>query len=214
MTREEKISILYERHSVRKFTSQTIPQEDLTAILAAAHQAPSGKNRQNWHYVIVRNKETIETIARTIREKIAAVSARLLPEDGEAYGKSTPYFTTFITGAPVLVLVYTQYYHGIWDMAERAGFPAEEIRTLSRCEPGIQGMAASLENFMLAAAAYGYGTCWMTGAMVAAEEIMDAVGVRKDGYYLAAMTPLGVPAAALPAKKSRKPLDEMVTYID
>lgn len=214
MTKEQKIGLLYERHSIRRFTMDPIPQEDIEALLQAAQQAPSGKNRQNWHYVIIRNKEKIEAVKKAIEEAIEEISARLLPEDGEAYKKTTPYFTTFITKAPVLVLVYTQYYEGIWDLARKAKLPHDEIVSLKRCEPGIQGMAASLQNFMLAATAYGYGTCWMTGPMVGAEKITDTVGWSKEGYYLAAMTPLGVPAEPVNKTKTRKPLQEMVTYID
>jgi nitroreductase len=41
------------RRSVRKYHNQPIPDEDLAAILEAARQAPSARNRQPWHMVAV-----------------------------------------------------------------------------------------------------------------------------------------------------------------
>jgi nitroreductase len=71
-----------------------------------------------------------------------------------------------------------------------------------------------MENLHLAAASLGYGTCWMAGPTYAAEEITAFLGVKiKPGYYLAALTPLGVPAGAGGTRTPRKPVEEVLTII-
>ncbi len=51
------------RRSIRRFTGQTVSDQDLDVLLRAGFQAPSAHNRQPWHFVIVRDKETLDCIA-------------------------------------------------------------------------------------------------------------------------------------------------------
>ncbi len=51
------------RKSIRKFLDKPVEEEKLKKILEAARLAPSAKNRQEWRFVIVRDKETRKKIA-------------------------------------------------------------------------------------------------------------------------------------------------------
>jgi nitroreductase len=51
------------RRSIRKFTGQQVLGQDIETLLKAGSQAPSAHNRQPWHFVVIRNKETLEKIA-------------------------------------------------------------------------------------------------------------------------------------------------------
>ncbi len=50
------------RRSIRSFTDQPVKQEDLDQIIKAASYAPSGMNRQSWHFTVLRNKEKIRQL--------------------------------------------------------------------------------------------------------------------------------------------------------
>ncbi|MFH2110612.1 MAG: nitroreductase family protein [Candidatus Bathyarchaeota archaeon] len=50
------------RRSIRKFTGETVPDEDVNRFLEAAMAAPSACNQQPWHYVVVRSRETFKRI--------------------------------------------------------------------------------------------------------------------------------------------------------
>ena len=50
------------RRSIRKFTGEKIPDEDVKKLLEAAMAAPSACNQQPWHFVVVRDKKTHEKI--------------------------------------------------------------------------------------------------------------------------------------------------------
>lgn len=58
------------RRSCRKFTDQPISKEDLDMILKAGIYAPSGMNRQSWHFTVIRQKENIQKLAEVV--KVAA----------------------------------------------------------------------------------------------------------------------------------------------
>jgi nitroreductase len=50
------------RRSVRKFGSRPIEEEKLNLVLEAARLAPSAANGQNWHFIVVRDKERIQEL--------------------------------------------------------------------------------------------------------------------------------------------------------
>jgi nitroreductase len=49
---------IYLRKSVRSYLDKDIPHDVLTRILDAARHAPSASNRQEWRFVVVRDKNT------------------------------------------------------------------------------------------------------------------------------------------------------------
>lgn len=51
------------RRSIRLYAKEEIPDEDLRKILEAARQAPSARNRQPWHLVVVRDGATKAKLA-------------------------------------------------------------------------------------------------------------------------------------------------------
>ena len=52
------------RKSVRAFQDRDVPQEIMARVLAAVRLAPSASNRQEWRFVVVRDPETRQRLAR------------------------------------------------------------------------------------------------------------------------------------------------------
>lgn len=50
------IECILKRRSIRKYEKQQVEEEKLNQILECAKYAPSGKNRQTWHFTVVQNK--------------------------------------------------------------------------------------------------------------------------------------------------------------
>lgn len=209
------LDFIYKRHSVRKFKNIDVPLEDIKEIIRAATHAPSGKNFQNWHFVVVKNREKIQEMARIVERKNAELAACTKDENKrKAFTKYVKYHTVF-RNAPVVILVYAgPYPTTALDLLLEKGAPQEEIDRLLRPSPGIQNIGAAMENLLLAAANLGYGGCWMTGPNYASREIEEFIGFKKEGYFLAAMTPLGVPEESELKSPPRKPLEEVMTVIE
>lgn len=53
------------RRSIRKYTSETVSDDDLHHIMDAAMHAPSAVNEQPWHFVIVRGEVGRAALAKT-----------------------------------------------------------------------------------------------------------------------------------------------------
>ena len=60
----EVTKILCERRSIRKFKSDQVPMETLEEILKCGTYAPNGKSKQSARIVVVRDRDTIENIAK------------------------------------------------------------------------------------------------------------------------------------------------------
>ena len=57
------------RKSVRRYLDKSIEKEKLIAVLEAGRLAPSASNRQEWRFVIVRDRETRRKLAEAADEQ-------------------------------------------------------------------------------------------------------------------------------------------------
>lgn len=56
------LNAILTRRSIRKFTGESIKEEDLNILLKSGFQAPSAHNYQPWHFVVVRDENIIDRI--------------------------------------------------------------------------------------------------------------------------------------------------------
>lgn len=209
-----ELGFIYARRSVRKFLDEPVPDAVVHQLIQAACQAPSGKNLQNWHFVVVRNRNLIQDMVKAVETKHAALLPFIADDAKRQAFKGSVAYHTIFKNAPTVLLVFAGPYHvPADDMSPGEGLPEQEISGLKLANPAIQNVAAAMENFQLAAAALGYGTCWMTGPTYAGKEISRLLGFAKEGFFLAAMSPLGIPAGG-GASPARKPVEEVLTLID
>ncbi|HZK01296.1 MAG TPA: nitroreductase family protein [Anaerovoracaceae bacterium] len=211
--------VIYKRQSIRKYTDEDVLQEDLLKILDSARVAPSGKNCQNWHYVVIKEDSIKQKIGDAIaakNEEIAKKMDEKDPDKGLRFRKFAKNFTLFGIKAPALIVVYaTTYYPSGYHEYKFAEYPQEDLDRLFIRNPGMQNIGAAVQNMTLTAIDLGYGSCWMTGQNYAADEIEEVIkkeiGFEKEGYFLACMLAIGVPqeGARSPDKKS---LEEICTF--
>lgn len=57
------LEILKSRRSIRKFLDKKVESEKIHKILEVAMSAPSARNQQPWRFVIIDNRDTLDTIA-------------------------------------------------------------------------------------------------------------------------------------------------------
>jgi nitroreductase len=59
----ETFEAIMTRRSIRKYTSEEVSEIDVKKILEAAMAAPSARNTQPWHFVVVKDKNVLGKIA-------------------------------------------------------------------------------------------------------------------------------------------------------
>jgi nitroreductase len=75
----DAIEAILTRRSIRKFTSDPIPERDIKDLLEAAMSAPSAGNERPWHFVVLKNRQVLDGItqchpyAQAVKEASVAI---------------------------------------------------------------------------------------------------------------------------------------------
>lgn len=200
------------RKSIRRFKQAEVPDEVIRKILDAGRLAPSANNTQPWSFRVIKDRAVLKKMAEVVREMVD----RMVPyaESEKQAQRLAAYksnYYVFFENAPVVLAVFMEAYDaGTNKLLTKMGYSPEDIQRL-RPLPGLQSVSAAIENMLLACHALGYGSCWMTGPLVAQEAFEKLLGYGKE-KYIAALLPVGAPDEDPPAR-SRKPLEEIVKVI-
>jgi nitroreductase len=57
------VDLILKRRSIRKYTSEPVTDDQMRSLLEAAMAAPSARNDRPWHFVAVRDRETLDRLA-------------------------------------------------------------------------------------------------------------------------------------------------------
>jgi nitroreductase len=191
------------RQSIRKFRKDAVPREHILRMVEAASWAPTAGNAQNFRFIVVQDKETLARMRGIVDEIVARVTGRETGKD-----KATSH--NLFAFAPAAVCVVGAPYESLTDKALREKDPERHKIRRFQVNPGLQGISAGIAQFLLAAYAMGYGTCWMTGSLIAKPELESALSVRHPEELLAVIA-LGKPDDTHP-KPPRKPAEEITTF--
>ncbi|MCE5194534.1 MAG: nitroreductase family protein [Nitrospiraceae bacterium] len=58
----DAIDAILTRRSIRKYTAQPVPKELITELIRAAMSAPSAGNQQPWHFIVIDDRKTLDSI--------------------------------------------------------------------------------------------------------------------------------------------------------
>lgn len=205
--------VLTRRRSIRRFTGDPVPEDDLLRIVRAGGLAPSAGNQQMWRFLVVRSRPMIEQMHRAVMDAVEEVLSWEESREYEARVSGMRHGATFFAQAPVTIAVLSKAYDQPLDrhILPARGYSFEQIYRL-RGDPGRQSVGAAIQSMLLMAQALGYGACWMCGPLVAGPALERLLKVEEP-WRLVALVPVGVPAQDLSAP-NRKPLEEIYTFVD
>lgn len=192
-----------ERQSIRKFRKEAVPKDHVLRMVEAASWAPTAGNAQNFRFIVVQDKETLARMRGIVDEILERMTGKASPP-----GKPTNH--NLFAYAPVAVCVVGLPYESTTDKALREKDPERYKARRFQVNAGLQGISAGIAQFLLAAHALGYGTCWMTGPLLAKAELESTLLVRHP-EELVAIIALGKPDSR-PIKPPRKTPAEITTF--
>lgn len=199
MKPEQLMDIIRSRRSVRQFKKIGIPKKDIEKVITAASWAPSGTNKQNWEFIVISSKKVKEEMKHAVDDALAeAVSKIKLPDAKNVFGTYGKNFIFFREAPVVIAVVKKPYESVIHKILKRYGVDSPKPSS------DVQGPSAAIQNLLLMAHALGYGTCWMTGPMIAKVKLEKILKIQPPDELMA-LIPMGrisVQAACPPRKKS------------
>ena len=191
------------RRDIRRFRPDPVPDDVLTAVLAAGHHAPSVGHSQPWRFVVVTEAATRDAAA------LMADRSRLRQAASMAEESARGLLDLRLEGireAPIGVVVACDRRTPAAGVLGRATFP----------DADLWSCAAAIENIWLAARAQGLGLGWVT--LFEPVELADLLGLP-DGVETLGWLCLGWPDERPPEPgleragwSRRLPLDEVVMH--
>ena len=160
------LDVIMTRTSIRSFTGEAVPQEQLETILKAGMAAPSAMNVQPWRFVVLTDKDRIAEL----------LGGGFRPE----------MFTS--AGAVIIVCGQTTFMRKPWGQPDAPEEIQDNIFWFEDC-------SAAAQNILLAAHALGLGAVWTAGypAMDRVAPLAAALGLPEDVKPLCVI-PVGYPA--------------------
>ena len=147
-------NVIEKRRSIRKYRTDTIPDEYINAMLEAARLAPSGINLQPWRYVVVKDRQMREKLAMTTPSHFIAEAPVIF-----VCCADTSIFNT--AEARLMELLST----GAFTDTSFTSYLPDTKGELDKVWLKIflmQNAAISTEHLCLKAVDLGLGSCWVT----------------------------------------------------
>jgi len=182
------------RRSIRQSKDAPIPDDILHMILKVATQAPSGKNRQPWRFIVVTGDKRSEMV-RVMRDGIAKAKAR---REGLGSAESS---ARIMEQAPVTVFVFNP--HG------NHPYLAHSIGEMFEDLVNVQSIGAAIQNMLLAAQDLGIGSLWICDVFSAYDQLCAWLGEQCE---MIAAVSLGYPDEH-PNARARQPVSKVVRWL-
>lgn len=200
--------LVFKRRTVRRFTDEAISQVKLENIVSAGLAAPSPNNTIPWNIVVITNGEVIQNMKTAVENKLDKMF-KISNNDEKQTLDKVKLFSTIFSNAPVVLAILSKDYKSpvselVANMTEKP-----DIESLRR-HPKLQATGALVENMLLAATEEGLGSCWISGALVAKEELENII--EADGMQLETLVAIGN-IENQPHQKEPLDLNEFVRYI-
>ncbi len=183
-----------------------VPEQLVRECLQVALQAPSGSNRQGWHWMLVSDRDLRRRIGEIYRESVQAYlaspgSAAKLFADEPAraavqrrVGESVAWLGEHMGDVPVLLIPC---------LKAGAHLPAGN-------QAGLWGsLLPAVWSYMLAARARGLGTAWTTLHLQREAEVAGLLGLPA-GVHQGALVPTAFYTGDTFKPAPRAPLDEVL----
>ncbi len=194
-------TLMRRRRTVRDFSDQPVPRQVIEACLRTAGVAPSGANKQPWHFVVVSDpavKQAIRLAAEA--EEQAFYGRRATPEWlADLAPLGTDWQKPFLETAPYLIVIFAQSHTPLPDGSVSKHYYVQE--------------SVGLATGFLIAALHVAGLATLThtpSPMKFLNRILDRPGHERPFLILVVGYP--GPEATVPAI-TKKPLEEMTTWL-
>jgi nitroreductase len=146
-------------------------------------------NKKNWELMIIDNKTQIKEMAELVKAKAIWLSERIKEDYKEDFLNYTNSFY-FFENAPLLILPIFRISHifsGLLKTSEQE--IARDIELFER-DNYIKSISCVAMLVLLAAQSLGLGACYMTGPLIANNELKRIINI-KPGKDIGAIIPVG-----------------------
>ena len=186
------------RRTVRDFENEEIPAEIIEKIIGAGLKAPTNDHMRDWHYIVIRDKNTLVKLLDIIPKGISDEDMEQLLKDWNlndseqqsCYKNAVPKQHKMLMDAAAVIIPLLKQKTDI--------LHPDNISHLN----GFASIWCSIENIFLAATAEGYG-CNLRIPLGNEEEYAKSVLGFPDDYFMPCFIGIGKPKKDAPVIKQK-----------
>jgi nitroreductase len=189
---------LYTTRAMRRVKPDPIPDDVLRSMLDAAIRSPSGSNSQNWRWLTVTDRSTLQELGKLYAEAWIELNETVYKgarAKAEASGNES----------------MQRIYSSSQRLADNFGDSPLVVLPYHRNDPSGASIYPAVWSLMLSARSFGVGTTLTTVlGIFRQKEVADLLGVPLDkGWQNAAAIPCGYPLGRWGVAK-RDPVQDVV----
>lgn len=181
----DTLDAIKSRRAVRAWTDEDISEEILSQILEAGRWSPSPLNSQPWHFTIVRNRETINTLCANAKEG------------------------SFLRFAKVCIVISVEK-EIITPEEAQNNERLSLIAWLKEHDQYVYSGVCALQNMWLTSWSLGIGACWVTLDKLTTQKLIE---IPENQVLIGGIALGHILGNPVPHRDTdRKPLTEMVFF--
>ncbi len=202
MNYDSLLELVKTRRSIRKFRSDSIPDEYVDKIIEAARWAPSGANSQPWEFIVVKKQELRDRIVELIKEWSSLSHKTEVVREPELRFRWSP---AGYVRAPVFIIL-------CGDTRTKDAYPLMNSITERASSIFDSSLASAFLYMSLAATALGLGAQWVSTIVSPYVQSLtkDLLGVPRELEFYDMMA-VGYPDTE-PKPRIVRAKEEMVHY--
>lgn len=208
--------LLTTTRSVRKRLdfSRPVEPELLRECLEIAVQAPTGGNRQNWHFVVVTNRQQIQAMGEIYQKGWTIYLQQQTSVAALQSKRMTPDRVAALARVADSASYLAEHMHEVPAMLIPCGYGRADVdRQPTSMQAGWWGsLLPAAWSFMLAARARGLGTCWTTIHLYYEQEAAQVLGIPYEKVVQAALIPVAYTLGTEFKPGARIPLESILHW--
>ncbi len=194
----EFYEVIEKRRTIRDFELEDIPKEVIERVISAAMKAPTNDHMRDWHFIVVKNRETAARLLDIVPRGISDEDMNQLIKDWnlddslqqECYRNAVPKQYRMLIDASAIILPLLKQKTDI--------LHPENISHLN----GFASIWCSIENIFLAATNEGYGCNLRIPLGNESEHAREILGYPEE-YYMPCFIGIGRPKANVSIPKQK-----------
>lgn len=194
------------RRTIREFQDLKIDRTIIEKIVEAGVHAPSASNHQNWRFLAIDNRNTLDQLVALVKIKKEKIISSLEGSEKEIVDNYGDYFTRF-NKAPVVIFLLRKANRSLTRICQSK---VDEVilKDIDIMEESssILNVGMVLQNMMLYAHDLGLGSSCLTGPLIAKESLENYLKIPSV-WSLSALLAVGY-SKETPKSPGRKNIDD------